>query len=284
MGLLFLLCTLASESLGLLLCYEVGVGLNLLLVWYIKSMPSTPLYELMPTIIPSQTHWDTWGTMTFPLAGTTTINILGFVMIALYLLLAIYAISRRVVKRYAHRMHLDHLSRQQRTLIQHIYEASISPTVAKHLRYPRPRRILYRPGPRFYRIYWSGARDLVIDGGLLVSTHENPSLQPLLLHAIGHYNSSDIWLRWVLSLLPPFGSGSIIMGALWYWYWRQRVLAADRFVVWLGHAAVLAQTLDHTLRPLEQPKHRLWRDEPYIDQRLEAIDRYRATIENTIAH
>lgn len=142
-----------------------------------------------------------------------------------------------------------------------------------------PLTFSYGPG-QGTSIYFIGQR-MVIGEGLF----RNRYLKPLLAHALGHYNSSDINLREIQKCLPPallvcgvlvglpIGLGPAVTFFFWKWYWRQRIYAADLFAARLGQAADLIRALDSLIQPRERQKNVLFREYPYAAERIDRLMR-----------
>lgn len=124
-------------------------------------------------------------------------------------------------------------------------------------------------------------RKLTIDEGLFKSSY----LRPLLAHALGHYNSTDVNLREILGCLPPallvmcgivglpIGLGPFVTFLFWPWYWRQREYAADLFAARVGQANDLIQALDQVVHPREKRKTIFLREYPYVAERIDRLMR-----------
>ncbi len=124
-------------------------------------------------------------------------------------------------------------------------------------------------------------RKLVIGEGLFRNRH----LRPLLAHALGHYNSTDVNLREILGCLPPallvvcgivglpIGLGPFVTFLFWPWYWRQREYAADLFAARVGQANDLIQALDQVVHPGEKRQTIFLREYPYVAERIDRLMR-----------
>jgi hypothetical protein len=122
---------------------------------------------------------------------------------------------------------------------------------------------------------------LAIDEGLLKSS----SLKALLAHELGHWNSTDVALREMLSCLPPafmvlgivaglpIGLGPCVTFFFWPWYWRQREYAADLFAARVGQAHDLIRVLERFIHPTEKQKNLFFREYPYVAERIDRLMR-----------
>lgn len=122
---------------------------------------------------------------------------------------------------------------------------------------------------------------LVIDRGLIGS----PWLVPLLAHELGHFNSSDHVVRFLLLLFPPMGCSlgcfiglalgfsTLLTAPAWRIYWRKRYFAADTFACQLGQRDALIEYLETYRLPLDHATEMaaLLRKEPYVEQRIDHL-------------
>jgi hypothetical protein len=128
---------------------------------------------------------------------------------------------------------------------------------------------------------------LVIDRGLLMSRH----FPPLLAHELARTNSFDLLTRSLYAILPPFrwsiltllglplACGPVVLHLMWMKYWRGRVFAADEYAARLGQCHPLKRTLDDLRWVLDGGRAtrggRWSRETPYIEARIDRLDRYR---------
>jgi len=129
---------------------------------------------------------------------------------------------------------------------------------------------------------------LVIDRGLLMSRH----FPPLLAHELAHIKSFDLLTRSLYTILPPFrwsiltllglplACGPIVLHPGWMKYWRDRVFAADEYAARLGQRHTLKRALDDLRWVLDggrATKGGRWlRETPYIEERIDRLDRYQS--------
>lgn len=127
---------------------------------------------------------------------------------------------------------------------------------------------------------------LVIDRGLLFSQH----FPPLLAHELAHVNSFDLATRCLYSILPPerwsiltlvglpIACGRHLLYPAWMKYWRARVFAGDEYAARLGQQHALKRSLDELRWVLEGGRAtrggRWLRETPYIEERIDRLDRY----------
>ena len=129
---------------------------------------------------------------------------------------------------------------------------------------------------------------LVIDRGLLMSRH----FPPLLARELAHANSFDLLTRSLNAILPPvrwslfsllglpLACGPILLYLAWTKYWRGRVFAGDEYAARLGQRHALKRALDDLRWVLDggrATKGGRWLCEmPYIEERIDRLDRYQA--------
>lgn len=127
---------------------------------------------------------------------------------------------------------------------------------------------------------------LVIDRGLLYSRH----FPALLAHELALANSFDLFTRSMYAIYPPYrwsaltliglpcACGSILFHPCWMKYWRDRVFAADEYATLIGQRYALKRTLDELSWVLDggrATKGGRWlRETPYIEERIDRLDRY----------
>jgi hypothetical protein len=158
------------------------------------------------------------------------------------------------------------------------------------------------PGGRFLRrpLIWRVRDDtqgmqmrfvgpaLVVDRGLLFSPH----FCPLLAHELARVNSFDWLTRAFYSLLPPLrwaaltlfglplGAGKLLFYPFWLVYWRWRIYTADEYAAHLGQQHALKRTLDELRWLLDggraTPGGRWLRETPYIESRIDRLERYQS--------
>lgn len=147
------------------------------------------------------------------------------------------------------------------------------------IKFKYPSTFLVRDTPQM-GISLIGQR-LVIDRGLIGS----PLLVPLLADELGHYNSSDCIVRFLLLLFPPMGCSlgcfiglalgfsTLLTAPAWRIYWRKRYFAADTFASQLGQRDALIEYLEIYRLPLDHATEmaKLFRKEPYVEQRIDHL-------------
>ncbi len=129
---------------------------------------------------------------------------------------------------------------------------------------------------------------LVIDRGILNSPH----FPALLAHELAHVNSFDLLTRGLVAIFPPLrwsiftlvglpnASGPILLFLAWAKYWRDRVFAADEYAARLGQSHALMRALDELRWALDSAGDtatrggRWLRETPYIESRIDRLDRY----------
>jgi Zn-dependent protease with chaperone function len=163
--------------------------------------------------------------------------------------------------------------------LRQLVTASPSGSLEPMQQFDWPLTFDYAPGHGM-TIRFVGYR-LVIDEGLLKSS----SLKALLAHELGHWNSTDVALREMLSCLPPaflvlgaiaglpIGLGSCVTFFFWPWYWRQREYAADLFAARVGQAPDLIRALERFIHPTEKQKNLFFREYPYVAERIDRLMR-----------
>ena len=135
---------------------------------------------------------------------------------------------------------------------------------------------------------------LVIDRGLLMSNH----FPPLLAHGLAHVNSYDLLTRSLYAILPPFrwglftllglplACGPILLHPVWMEYWRDRVFAADEYAARIGQHQALKRALDDLRWVLDGGRAtrggRWLRETPYIEERIDRLDRYQPPVSQTV--
>ena len=152
------------------------------------------------------------------------------------------------------------------------------------VRYRTPGRFCYKPGPEGQDVEFVGRR-LVIGEHLL--TPNNRHLAPLLAHELAHYNSGDLWFKVLLDFCPeiwfirltiiglPVSAVTIIRDYVWpVLYWKKREFLADEFACKLGQCNALIRTLE--ARRARQRRRGPFRAEPYIQERINRLRRWRA--------
>lgn len=158
--------------------------------------------------------------------------------------------------------------------------------------FKRPRRWAVRDDDQGMRMRWVGLV-LVIDRGLLMSRH----FPPLLAHELARANSFDLLTRSLCAILPPLrwsiltplglplACGPLVLRPAWAKYWRVRVFAADEFAAHLGQRHALGRALDDLRWALEGGRAtsggRWLRESPYLEERIDRLDRYRAPMAGT---
>lgn len=149
----------------------------------------------------------------------------------------------------------------------------------------RPRVWRVRDDDQGLQMQWIG-RVLVIDRGLLYSRH----FPALLAHELAHANSFDLFTRGMYALFPPFrwsvltlvglpcACGSILFHPWWMKYWRDRVFAADEYAARIGQRYALKRALDELRWSIDGGRAtrggRWLRETPYIEERIDRLDRY----------
>ena len=148
--------------------------------------------------------------------------------------------------------------------------------------------------PRFWKVrdddqgmqmHWIGLV-LVIDRGLLMGRH----FPPLLAHELARANSFDLFTRGLYAILPPFrwsiltllglplACGRILLYPVWMRYWRDRVFAGDEYAARIGQQHTLKRALDDLRWVLDGGRAtrggRWLRETPYIEERIDRLDRY----------
>jgi Zn-dependent protease with chaperone function len=145
--------------------------------------------------------------------------------------------------------------------------------------------------PRCWRVadglgiqaYWIGYV-LVIDRELLHHRY----FVPILAHHLGHVKSEERIARRLYAMLPPpltfaglfvglpFAIGLLVLYPVWMWYWRERVYAADRYVVELGQGHALLVVLKELYLKLDQVTKggRMLKPFPYVEQRIDRIEQF----------
>jgi hypothetical protein len=132
---------------------------------------------------------------------------------------------------------------------------------------------------------WIGCM-LVIDRGMLYSRH----FPALLAHELAHANSFDLFTRRMYAIFPPFrwsvltliglpcACGSIVFHTWWMKYWRNRMFAADEYAARIGQRYALKRALDELRWVLDGGRAtrggRWLRETPYIEERIDRLDRY----------
>jgi Zn-dependent protease with chaperone function len=168
-------------------------------------------------------------------------------------------------------------SARQEAVVSLIYSQALASYPSSPLRAPAFR---FSPDPDLV-IGWVGPR-LVIRDSLLKSQF----LPTLLMHELAHYNSADVWLRFLLELLPPplygflalcglpIGLGPLLLYFVWNWYWRNREYTADAFVAQLGYGEALIEALEQVRLPRDRERHILLRDAPYGEERIHRLQQW----------
>ncbi len=127
---------------------------------------------------------------------------------------------------------------------------------------------------------------LVVDRGLLYSGH----FPALLARELAHTCSFDLLTRSMYTIFPPFpwcvltpvglpcACGPILFHLAWMRYWRDRVFAGDEYAARLGQGRALKSALDELRWVLDGGRAtrggRLLRETPYIEERIDHLDRY----------
>lgn len=169
--------------------------------------------------------------------------------------------------------------RQQQTVLQ-VYDQIRSSHYRPQRPIKVPRSFLFSPNPDFL-VGWTGTA-LTIRDILIKSQY----LFPLLARELAHYNSSDVWLRFVLALFPPAilgmgaicgigaGLGPLLLSPVWASYWRDREYAADAFVARLGYAESLIEALEQTTLPRNREQTLVSREIPYTEERIDRLRQF----------
>ena len=151
----------------------------------------------------------------------------------------------------------------------------------------RPHSWKVRDADQGMQSRWIGLA-LVTDKGLLMSRH----FPPLLAHELAHASSFDLLTRSLCAVLPPLrwslfallgvplACGPLLLHPVWMKYWRGRVFAADEYAARLGQRHALKRALDDLRWALDGGRAtqggRWLRESPYIEERIDRLDRYQA--------
>ena len=170
-------------------------------------------------------------------------------------------------------------SRRELATLHLVYSELENGALRTGTKFKYPGTFLVRDTPRM-QIRFIGQK-LVIDRGLIGS----PWLVPLLAHELGHFNSSDSMVRFLLLLFPPMGCSlgcfiglalgfsTLLTAPFWRIYWRRRYFAADTFAAQLGQRDALLEWLETYQLPLDHATEMamLLRKEPYVEQRIDHL-------------
>lgn len=223
---------------------------------------------------------------------------LGRIFIVIYLAFHVLALARGLTAPVRERHNLGVRLRPSSREIQHfeqvftaLQRAQATTPGAPPLKAPRFWKV--RDADQGMQMRWIGLV-LVIDRGLLMSRH----FPPLLAHELARASSFDLFTRSLYTIFPPFrwsiltllglplACGPILLHPVWMRYWRERVFAGDEYAARIGQQQALKRTLDDLRWVLDGGRAtrggRWLRETPYIEERIDRLDRYQPPLPHTV--
>lgn len=254
MGVLLFLGTIGLEGSGIWISYWFG---SVVIPAWLRYMQWSFLFPHTP--IPAHT--------------------IGLIFVGINLGGHLLFVGRALFERWRKLFPFGRLSKRQFEAVSRVCDQikAAANLAGQEVHFPPQRQMRYRLGPDLRAEFMGSA--LVIDDTLLKS----PYLPPMLTHALGHYNGSDVLFRSMLDFLPPvrwcictfgglpFGLGSSAFFLLWLAYWYGREYRADRFVVMAGQAPLLIEALETIEQPREVASTRVVRTMPDAEHRIDRL-------------